>query len=249
MPRAAENPDDSRSPLHSKGMFPVTVWTVVLAVREPETRTKALETLCRRYWRPVYVWVRRTGRSQEDAEDLTQAFFLKVLSRSTIERVQRERGRFRSYLLMVLQSFLRDEWDRSRAQRRGGGRVAFSLDVESEETAEALATPAGCSPERAFDRRWALEVLEQARQQLGAECAAAGKDGIFRALFPGPGDPEETQPAIAEKLGLTPNAVKLTARRMRRRLEALIRAEVAQTVSSHEELEEEIRYLMAALTD
>jgi RNA polymerase sigma-70 factor (ECF subfamily) len=238
------------SSTHRYGMFPATVWTVVLAVREdPAARTRALETLCRRYWSPVYAWIRRNGRSQEDAEDLTQAFFLKVLTRQTIERVERERGRFRSYLLMVLKSFLMDEWDRSRAQRRNGGRQAFSLDVESEEAREALAMPGGVSPERAFDRRWALEVLEQARLRLGEECEVAGKGETFRALFAPSEGVDETQIVTAQRLGITANALKMTARRMRRRLEELIRAEVSQTVSSKEELEEEIRYLMEALSD
>jgi RNA polymerase sigma factor (sigma-70 family) len=191
---------------------------------------------------------RRTGRSQQDAEDLTQAFFLKILTKQTIERVERERGRFRSYLLMVLKSFLMDEWDRSQAQRRNSGRQAFSLDVESEEAREALATPGGISPERAFDRRWALEVLEQARVRLGEECEAAGKGDVFRALFKPEDGRDETQAVIAERLGVTANALKMTARRMRRRMEELIRAEVSQTVSSKEELEEEIRYLMEALS-
>ncbi len=235
---------------HRYGMFPATVWTVVLAVREDTVaRERALETLCKRYWSPVYAWIRRTGRSQEDAEDLTQAFFLKILTRQTIERVERERGRFRSYLLVVLKSFLMDEWDRSRAQRRNSGKQAFSLDVESEEAREALAMPGGVSPERAFDRRWALEVLEQARQRLGEECEAAGKGDMFRAIFVPNQGPDETQAVTADRLGVTANALKMTARRMRRRLEELIRAEVSQTVSSKEELEEEIRYLMHALSD
>ena len=242
--------DGDASWQQAPGAFPATVWTVVLAVREAApARERALETLCRRYWRPVYAWVRRSGMSREDAEDLTQAFFLKVLTQQVIERAERERGRFRSWLLTVLRSFLTDEWDRSQAQKRGGGRAAFSLDVESEESREALETPGGNTPEKAYDRRWALEVLENARVKLGGECAAAGKGATFDGLFPPAQQTEETQAALAERLGVTHNAIKMTARRMRKRLEELIRTEVAQTVSTKEEMEEEIRHLMTALSE
>ncbi len=233
-----------------QGVFPQTVWTVVLAAKDATpARERALETLCRTYWRPVYSWIRKSGKSQEDAEDLTQAFFLKVLTQQVIERAQRERGRFRSWLLTVLRSFLLDEWDRSRAQKRGGGRAMFSLDVESAESREALEMPGDISPERAFDRRWALEVLENARVKLGAECEVAGKGAIFAGLFPAPENEEVSQTILAERLGVTANAVKMTSRRMRRRLEEIIRAEVAETVSSREEMEQEIRHLMAALSE
>lgn len=246
----ARRNDGAATALAAQGVFPSTIWTVVLATREDEgVRGAALETLCRRYWRPVYAWVRRSGKSREDAEDLTQAFFVKVLTQQVIERAERERGRFRSWLQTVLRSYLKDEWDRGRAQKRGGGRAAFSLDVESAESREALETPGGSTPERAYDRRWALEVLENARVKLGAECAAAGKSAIFLALFPAPEGDEESQTVLAERLGLTANAVKMTARRMRRRLEELIRAEVAETVSSREEMEQEIKHLMAALSE
>lgn len=239
-----------RQPPPDQGVFPPTVWTVVLAARaDAPSRERALETLCRSYWRPVYTWIRNSGKSQEDAEDLTQAFFLKVLTQQVIERAQRERGRFRSWLLTVLRSFLLDEWDHSRAQKRGGGRAAFSLDVESAESREALETPGGISPEKAFDRRWALEVLENARVKLGAECDVAGKGAIFAGLFPAPENEELPHTVLAERLGVTANAVKMTSRRMRRRLEELIRAEVAETVSSREEMEKEIRHLMAALSE
>lgn len=233
-----------------QGLFPATEWTVVLGVRADEvTRQQALERLCRSYWRPVYVWVRRNGRSAQDAEDLTQAFFAKLLSQHRIERADHERGRFRSYLLAMLKSFLMDEWDRSRAQRRGGGAQVFSLDAVSAESLEALEALDGISPEKAFDRRWALEVLEQARSKLGEECDAAGKGALFTALFGPANQTEETHAVIAARLGLTQNAIKMTARRMRRRLEELIRAVVSQTVSSKPELEHEIRYLMEAVSD
>jgi RNA polymerase sigma factor (sigma-70 family) len=235
------------SPEEQQGLFPMTEWTVVLAVRtDAVTRTQALETLCKGYWRPVYAWLRRSGHSQHDAEDLTQAFFVKMLTRQSMERAERERGRFRSYLLLMLKSFVMDEWDRSRAQRRGGGKQAFSLDVASEERREALQLADGESAERAFDRRWALQVLEQARSQLEEECEAAGKGAVFAALF-APG--AESQADIAARLGLTPNAIKMAARRMRRRLEELIRLVVAQTVSSKAELDREIRYLVEAVSD
>ncbi len=231
-----------------QGLFPVTEWTVVLAARSDEvTRAQALETLCRAYWRPVHAWVRRSGKSREDAEDLTQAFFLKLLSQESVQRADRERGRFRSYLLVMLKGFLSDEWDKSRAQRRGGGQVAFSLDVESEAAREALETPGGESPDRVFDRRWALEVLEQARLKLGAECEAAGKGELFAALFSG-AEAEERQSEIALRLGMTENAVKMSARRMRGRLQELIREVVARTVSSKQELDGEIRHLMEAVS-
>lgn len=218
---------------------------MVRAAGVDATRGSALETLCERYWRPVYAWVRRSGRGAEDAEDLTQAFFAKVLEQHSIERADRERGRFRSYLLAMLQRFLADDWDRSRAQRRGGGKAVFSLDVASVEASEALALPGAESPERAFDRRWALDVVEQARGLLREECAAAKKGEIFEALFVSAA--EETQAALAARLGITENAVKMTARRLRRRLEEHIRAVVAETVSTREDLEGEIRQLMEAL--
>jgi RNA polymerase sigma factor (sigma-70 family) len=249
MPPAAFVNAQETTSLQGGGVFPATVWTVVLAVRaDAAAREQALETLCLRYWRPLYAWVRRSGKSPEDAEDLTQAFFVKVLARQTIERVDRERGKFRSWLLMTLRSFLNDEWDRSRAQRRGGGRAAFSLDVESAESREALETAGGDTPEQVYDRRWAREVMEQARRKLGEECTAAGKADLFHALFPAPEAAEESQAAVAVRLGVTANAVKMSARRLRLRFGELIRAEVAQTVSSQEELNDEIRCLMGALS-
>ena len=221
---------------------------MILAARSEDAEYgRAIESLCQRYWRPIYVWVRQSGRSVEDAQDLTQAFFAKVLEQESIGKAERARGRFRTYLLAMLANFLADDWDRSRAARRGGGKLVFSLNVASTEASEALEVSDRVSPERAFDRRWAWDVIEQARVLLRAECAAARKSEIFEALFVCAA--EETQASLAARLGLSENAVKMTSRRLRRRLEELIRAVVADTVSTQAELDEEIKQLIEALAE
>ncbi len=231
----------------ASAMFPSTLWTLVGAVRQDSSESgAALEKLCRRYWRPVYAWIRRSGKSPTDAEDFTQAFFLHVLARRTIERAERERGRFRAFIITVLKRFLADQWDHASAQRRGGGVIPFSLDVASAEADEALGAAGGVSPERAFDRRWALDVLAQARGRLREECAAARKLEIFDVLFAE--EVVETQAALAQRLGTTENTVKMTARRLRQRLEELVRTVVGETVSSYEDLDNEIRHLMNAVS-
>jgi RNA polymerase sigma-70 factor (ECF subfamily) len=205
----------------------------------------ALETLCRAYWLPLYAFVRRKGFEPADAEDYTQAFFQRLLERNDLAHVSQDKGRFRSFLMAALQHFISDELDRARALKRGGGRQHLRLDTTDAEPLYAAEMVDGETPERAFDRNWTRALLARAGTRLRNECAAAGKEELFAAVGPETGG-EESQAAIAARLGLTESAVKSAAFRLRQRYRELIIDEVAQTVSNPAELEEELRQLLAA---
>lgn len=233
---------------HRDGTFRTTHWSVVLAAANPQdpNAKEALAQLCQTYWCPLYVFIRRRGRNPEDAKDLTQEFILRLLSKNSLEGIQREGGRFRSFLLTALKRFLVNEWERVRAAKRGGGLAILSLDeAEAEAGCQAdFADPA--APECTFDRRWAFTVLEQAMLRLRAEQSTSEKLRLFASLQPclsGAVEPG-TCKAIGESFDMSEGAVRTAIHRLRRRYSELLREEVGRMVAHPEELDDEIRYLI-----
>ena len=210
----------------------------------------ALETLCTNYWYPLYAYVRRQGHGQHDAQDLTQAFFARLLEKNYLADVQREKGRFRSFLLASLKHFLANEWDRERALKRGGGRKLIALDDDSAESRYRLEPKDDLSADKIYERRWALTLLDKVLNTLRAEYEQGGKAEAFEILKPylSAGRTSVSYAHAAEKLGMNEGAVKVAVHRLRKRYRELLRAEIAQTVSTASEIEAEIRYLFAALS-
>lgn len=210
---------------------------------------EALEKLCRAYWYPLYAYVRRKGYSIDDAQDLTQEFFARLLARNYLSVADRNRGKFRSFLLGSLEHFLAREWTKAHAQKRGGGRTTFSLD-EMDAESRYLAEPIHeLTANKLFDRRWATTLLDQATCRLRDECAANHKEDLFReveSLLSG--EKGETSYAeIATRLKTSEGAIKVAIHRLRQRYGELMRAEIAKTVTTPEEADEELRYLVAVL--
>ena len=235
-----------------RAVFVTTHWSVVVrAGRSDTTRARdALGKLCQTYWPPLYAYVRRVGHSPEDAQDLTQEFFARLLERNTFAQADPERGRFRSFLLGSLKNFLASEWDKARAQKRGGGAQIISLQLDAAETrCSRLAAP-GDTPDRAFDRQWALALLDAVLNRLRQEYTDAGREDLFLGLKDtlGGGRSEIPYRDLGAQLGMSEGAVKVAAHRLRQRYRELLRAEIANTVSGPEQVEEELRQLFAALS-
>lgn len=230
------------------GAFAATRWTLVLsAARGSDTprAAAALAELCRIYWYPLYAFLRRRGHSAHEAEDLTQEFFARLLDKHFLADVDPRKGKFRSFLLVALQHFLANERDRARAQKRGGGQAVVSLDGLTAETRYHLEPADELTPERLFEKQWALTLLEQVLTQLHAEFAADGKTDLFQNLK-GYLTGAATSPyaEVAARMGLTEGAVKVAVHRLRRRYREVLRAEIAHTVSDPSEIDDEIRYLL-----
>ena len=207
----------------------------------------SLAKLCEAYWFPLYAFVRRQGMSEHDAQDLTQEFFARLLEKGWLNGVDRERGRFRSWLLASMKHFLANEWARLRTQKRGGGTAVFSFD-ELDAERRLLHEPATDSAEKIYDRRWAMTLLDHVMARLRAEMAGGGKLAHFEALkFCLTGE-KSAYAEVGARLAMSEGAVKVAVHRMRERYRALLRAEIAETVAGPEEIEEELRALMAALS-
>jgi len=208
----------------------------------------ALATLCETYWYPLYCYVRRRGHLAEEAQDLTQEFFATLLEKHTLRVADRERGRFRSFLLASLNHFLANEWRRQSAKKRGGGRPPLSLDLPAGESRYAQEPSHDLTPEKTYERRWALVLLDQALSKLREEYAAGGKRKLFErlAVFLG-GTKSADYEQVARELGMTEGAVKVAVHRLRRRCRDILRAEVAQTVAAPADVDEELRHLMAVV--
>jgi RNA polymerase sigma-70 factor (ECF subfamily) len=240
-------------PSHSPANTPflTTRWSLVLAAGqggEPRARA-ALGELCQTYWYPLYAYVRRRGFSTEDAQDLTQSFFARLLERNTVGSADPQRGRFRAFLLSALKNFLANEWDKVSAQKRGGGAVPLSLDFRLADQRFAREPEDPRTPERAYERSWALSVLERVLDRIGEGYRARGRGALFDALRPAlvGGEASEPYAEIARRLGTSEGAVKVAAHRLRGTFREELRAEIAQTVERPEDLEEELEYLIAAL--
>jgi DNA-directed RNA polymerase specialized sigma24 family protein len=243
---------DSEPQAHG-GVFATTHWSVVLAAMDtasPEARG-ALETLCRLYWLPIYAYIRRKGYSPEEAQDLTQEFFTRLLASNGLRNVGPAKGKFRSFLLASVNHLLCDEWDRASRQKRGGGQRVISFDAQTAERRYRLEPADQRTPERIFDRRWATALVEEALRRLEAEYASGGKAEVFSTLKDSLTLMKEEWDygAAAQRLKLTEGAARIAVHRLRRRFGELFRAAVANTLSDPGELDAEIRYLLAALSD
>jgi len=229
--------------------FATTHWSVVLVAGQealPQA-AEALENLCRTYWYPLYAFVRRRGYSPEDAEDLTQGFLASLLSTHALGNVHPAKGRFRSFLLASLNHFLANEWDKASTLKRGGGQPAISLD-----TAEPRyrAEPSeDVSPDRIFERQWAVTLLAQVAARFREDYESAGKGPLFNALQVYLSGEKGLAPyrETADQLGLSLDAIKKAVERLRRRYGELLREEIAHTVSDPAEVDEEIRYLRSVV--
>jgi len=231
--------------------FLTTRWSVVLAAgRNDTTRAHhALANLCQTYWFPLYTYVRRRGHSPEDAQDLTQEFFARLLEHNWVGDADREKGRFRSFLLSAMNHFLADEWDKARAQKRGGGVPLVPLQFDTAETRYGFEPTDNVTPERSFELRWALTLLEEVLNRLQAEYEQEGKTVLFAALNPCLVGERTSQPyaTLATSLGTNEGAVKSAVHRLRQRYRQLLREEIAQTVAGPGEVDEELRQLFAVL--
>lgn len=233
-------------------VFATTHWSVVLAAGEGRTEPsrRALETLCAAYWYPIYSYVRRKGYNPEEAQDLTQEFFSQLIARDHFRLADPSKGKFRGFLLSTLDYFLAREWNRAHRQKRGGQFTFISFDQQPPEERYQLEPADHDSPERKFLRQWALTVLKQAMKALQAECDANGKAALFReakSLISGERD-GAAYATISRVLEMGEGAVRVAVHRLRQRYGELLRREIAQTVASESEVEEELRYLLHALS-
>jgi RNA polymerase sigma-70 factor (ECF subfamily) len=232
------------------GLFPVTHWSLLAQGSSETERDAALEELCRKYWNPVYIFVRRRGLDHHQAEDLTQGFFAFIIEKQILRKADRLKGKFRTFLLAALTSFLANDWNRQHALKRGGHRQIHSIDETTAEGLIGQLPSAALDPEKLFDRRWAMSLLENALERLKAHHARAGKADLFAKLEPGlTGAPSPGwYLEAASALGMTENAVRVALHRLRRQFGETLREEVAQTVESADAVDEEIRHLFAAIS-
>jgi RNA polymerase sigma-70 factor (ECF subfamily) len=234
------------------GQFASTRWTQILAAAAPAhpDAREALASLCRTYWPPLYAFVRRRGFGPADAEDLTQGFFARLLRLDSLAGVRRERGRFRSFLLAALRNYLADERDRAHAAKRGAGLVVPIDAAEAESGYQREPADAAATPDAAFDRAWALTLLQTVTTRLQQDHVAAGQGELFAALSfcltGSRGGPPYAE--LAAKLGLSEPAVRVAVHRLRKRYRQLLREEIAQTVARPEDVDNELRELRQALT-
>lgn len=212
------------------------------------TARNALAQLCQCYWYPLYAYVRRRGNSPQDAEDLTQGFFRRLLELDSLAAVSREKGKFRSFLLASLNHYLSDEWDRERAQKRGKGQV-ISLDANMAEARWSREPADTLTPEKLFERKWAMTLLDAVVQRLQRDYESAGKGPLFLALrFSLMGEKaEEPYTKLSAELGLSEPALRVAVHRLRERYRQMLRDEIARTVASEAEIDGEIQHLYQAL--
>jgi RNA polymerase sigma factor (sigma-70 family) len=231
-----------------RASFRTTHWSVGLAAAERGSpgADEALAKLCQVYWYPLYAFIRRRGHGPEEAEDLTQEFFARLVDRNHLAGITIEGGKFRSYMLTVLKHFLTNERERALTQKRGGHNTFFSIDDKTAENRYQFEPVDHTTPESIFERHWALTLLDRVMGQLRDAYAAEGKAEFFERLRPCLSGAERLVPysELGTTLGLSEGALKVAVHRLRKRYGALLRAEIADTVSSPEEIDEEIRHLI-----
>ena len=249
-PMSGSEPEANGAPL-----FPLTRWTMIIASAETSApgAADALAELCRAYWRPLYAYLRGRGADSHLAQDQVQGFFLHLLEDRVIARADRQRGRFRTFLLTCLRNFLSHEYQQSCALKRGGGVEIVALDAMEIAEFERQAPAAEADPERAFDVEWALAVVSRSRRKMREESLARGKGKLFDSLADFlPGAPvatlEEPWAQTADRLGVPVPALKSSVRRLRERFRECLREEVALTVEFPDEIDEELRHLRETLT-
>jgi RNA polymerase sigma factor (sigma-70 family) len=226
--------------------FPTTLWTVVLHAGREESARDALAKLCEGYWYPLYSFVRRRGYAPDDAQDLTQGFFAQLLEKRGLGRVDPEQGRFRTFLLASLKNFLANDWDKTQAQKRGGGQMIVSLDQARAETRYRLEPSHQSTPERHFERQWAMTLLEQVLADLGAEYRRVGQADLFEELKAVLIGQAAAYAEIGGRLGRSEGAIKVAVHRLRRRYRELLRALIAETVDEAD-IDDEMRHLIEVL--
>lgn len=238
------------APALGPARMPTTRWSLVArAAGEEGSRREALGLLCGLYWRPLYAFVRRTGHSPEDAAELTQEFLARIIERGDVERTSAERGRFRSYLLAALRHFLANHWRELRTQKRDPGAPLVAIEVGSAEEGYGCEPVELDDPEKLYLRRFAMECVRHALEELEQECRRAGKGELFGRLAPALlGElPSGDQARLASELGMSSGALKVATHRLRRRFQEHVRAQVADTVADDADVEDELRALLAAL--
>jgi RNA polymerase sigma-70 factor (ECF subfamily) len=244
--------EDPQTPPLEADRFVTTHWSLVMAAgqRELPESAAALVTLCTTYWYPLYAFVRRQGYRPEDAQDLTQAFFAKLLEKNYVGDADRQRGKFRSFLLASLKHFLANEWDKARAQKRGGSRTFVALDAQTAETRYRLEPVDTMTADKIYERRWALTLLDEVLRRLREEYAAEGKGKLFDQLKVTLTGERSAIPyaGIGGQLGMSEGAVKVAVHRLRQRYREILRAEIAETVAGPGQVEEELRHLFAVLS-
>jgi len=233
-------------------IFATTHWTVVLAAGQRHTpqSDRALEELCQTYWFPLYAYVRRRGHTKEDAEDLTQAFFERFLAKNYLEGLSTERGRFRAFLLASLKNFLANDWRKSQRLKRGGGEMLLSLDWETADTRFQVADAHEPSPDKVFDREWALALLARVIERLRLQWEADGRGRQFEELkvFLTAGKGERPYAEAARTLGIEEGALRVAVHRLRKCYRQLLRDEIAHTLSNPNDVDEEMRALFGAFS-
>jgi RNA polymerase sigma factor (sigma-70 family) len=233
-------------------LFVTTRWSVVWTAREAGSADSeaALEALCRTYWYPLYAYVRRQGHTPHDAQDFTQEFFARLLAKDFLHAADREKGRFRTFLLVALKRFLANEWDRSQAQKRGGGCAAVPLDTDFAESRYA-AEPVTAQPaDREYEQRWAMTLLEQAMARLRAEYEEASRTGEFEQLKKYLTAERGAIPyaEIAAALNVAESGARGAVHRLRKRFRQIFRTQIADTVCDPAAVDDEVRHIVAALT-
>jgi RNA polymerase sigma factor (sigma-70 family) len=235
----------------NSGWFDATHWSVVVSAGNPNSpgAQAALARLCQTYWYPLYVFVRRQGQSAENAQDLVQGFFAQAIEKNFVASAEREKGRFRSFLLISLRRYMVNEWKKANRDKRGGGHEFISLDEQNTEMRYRAEPADESSPEKAYERQWALTLLQQVLDRLSGEFTAPGKAEVFSELkvFLS-GEKGGSYAEIGARLGMSEAAIKVSVHRLRQRYRELLRLEIANTVSSPEAIDDEIRNLFAALS-
>ena len=240
------------TPKSGRGGFATTRWTIINAVGQTSQSQAAgaLAELCEAYWPPLYAFLRRRGYPPEEAQDLTQGFFARLLETGSIRTADPARGRFRSFLLTALKRYVINEHERSTTARRGGGHAHLSLDFDEAERVYTREPSTDETPDRLFDRRWAMIALDRALQRLRAEYIGLGQASLADALLPYLTDTGELPPyrMVAARLDISEGAVKVAVHRMRHRYGGILRSEIAETVLGGEEVEAELRELLRAVS-
>lgn len=231
--------------------FDTTQWSVVVAAGSDQTTLSrnALAQLCETYWFPLYAYVQRRGYPREEAQDLTQEFFTRLIEKNALKKAKRDLGRFRSFLLTSMNNFLADQWDKAKAQKRGGGMSPISLDFVSAEGHPVFEPAHNITPEKLYERQWALTVLDTVLNRLSEEYTESGKQDLFQGLKPvlTSGKGVVSYQDLAVKLGISEGAIKVAAHRLRKKYRVKLKGVIAQTVANKEDIEDEIQHLFAAL--
>lgn len=234
--------------MKENGSFQVTRWTLVQRINHPDAREaqEALNELCGMYWRPLYIFARGFGRSMEDAEDVVQGFLAKGIEKALFTAADREKGKMRTFLLTAFKRYLRDEHAKDTALKRGEGKVD-ATDLAAEEA--HLADSGAADPTLSFDKRWAIIVVESAREQLRKKYASEGKEEFYEVLSETlTGEISESYQEVADRLDISVSAVKVGVHRLRKRFGEILRAEIIETIGEGEDPDEELRYLIGILS-